>query len=71
MAQWIAHQTSDLGVGGSSPPRDYKLVWAFVLLFGVGFDCLWWALVLAWVGCFFFGLVVWCFSASCCAHGPQ
>ena len=21
MAQWIAHQTSDLGVGGSSPPR--------------------------------------------------
>ena len=22
VAQWIAHQTSDLGVGGSSPPRD-------------------------------------------------
>jgi hypothetical protein len=23
VAQWIAHQTSDLGVGGSSPPRDW------------------------------------------------
>ena len=23
VAQWIAHQTSDLGVGGSSPPWDY------------------------------------------------
>ena len=22
VAQWIAHQTSDLGVGGSSPPWD-------------------------------------------------
>jgi hypothetical protein len=22
VAQWIAHQTSDLGVGGSSPPGD-------------------------------------------------
>jgi hypothetical protein len=23
VAQWIAHQTSDLGVGGSSPPWDF------------------------------------------------
>jgi hypothetical protein len=26
VAQWIAHQTSDLGVGGSSPPRDYSTI---------------------------------------------
>ena len=26
VAQWIAHQTSDLGVGGSSPPRDFFFV---------------------------------------------
>jgi hypothetical protein len=25
VAQWIAHQTSDLGVGGSSPPKGCKV----------------------------------------------
>ena len=26
VAQWIAHQTSDLGVGGSSPPWDLSFL---------------------------------------------
>jgi hypothetical protein len=30
VAQWIAHQTSDLGVGGSSPPRGFVYFFAFV-----------------------------------------
>lgn len=29
VAQWIAHQTSDLGVGGSSPPRDCSFFFFF------------------------------------------
>ena len=29
VAQWIAHQTSDLGVGGSSPPRDLSTFLVF------------------------------------------
>ena len=33
MAQWIAHQTSDLGVGGSSPPRDLMNI-LFLFFFG-------------------------------------
>ena len=35
VAQWIAHQTSDLGVGGSSPPRDLMYYFFFV-----GFLCI-------------------------------
>ena len=30
VAQWIAHQTSDLGVGGSSPPWDCFFFVVFV-----------------------------------------
>jgi hypothetical protein len=37
VAQWIAHQTSDLGVGGSSPPRDS--LFCGVILFSIGNHC--------------------------------
>ena len=38
MAQWTAHQTSNLGVAGSSPARDVLLIFCWrIAFFSVGF----------------------------------